>query len=136
MDEWFDTRRVPRSAMPKGKPKGSRKAHGAMMSWGMPVSGPSKLHLRVDNMATIQAIKRGYSQKLAHLTKALALRISFLGDMVQQELIDLQFVPTDKNVADFMTKALQRVKLQEALKMAGLVRVTPVFHAKAAWVKP
>jgi len=54
-------------------------------------------------------------------TKHIEIRYHFLRQCVQSGVIDLQFVPTNENIADAFTKALPRDKFAGFAKQMGLV---------------
>ena len=51
----------------------------------------------------------------------MEMRYHYLQDMVQRCVVDLQFVPTNEQVADVLTKPLVRGKFEGFRKMLGIV---------------
>ena len=66
------------------------------------VPGEVVVH-RTDNSAFLHNIKRGYTERLAYLQKALQLRTSFAYDVNQAGLVQSIHVPTNDNKADHLT---------------------------------
>ena len=82
---------------------------------GYQISGPSLL--RMDNQSAIAVSKNPeHHGKMKHLS----LRLFWLRDAVQDGLIAPSFVSTQDMVADILTKALDRLKVQKFVGMLGL----------------
>ena len=79
---------------------------------------------RTDNQAFLFNIKRGYTERMSFLTRALRLRTSFVHDLNDQDIINTVHVPTDENRADHLTKVLLRLKLNAAMRLTALRDVT------------
>ena len=95
---------------------------------GLMVTIPITAHMnkqsavhRTDNAAFIHNIKRGYTERLAYLSRALKLRTSFAHDVNENGIIASEYVKTDENKADHFTKVLQRLKLSSALESTSLI---------------
>ena len=83
---------------------------------GNGTSGPSVL--RMDNQSAIAVSKNPeHHGKMKHLS----LRLFWLRDAVQDELIAPTFVPAQDMAADVFTKSLDRYKFQKCVRMLGLV---------------
>ena len=54
-------------------------------------------------------------------TKHMEMRYHYVRDMVQRHAVELQFVPTDEQVANMLTKPLVRGKFEGFRKMLGIV---------------
>ena len=54
-------------------------------------------------------------------TKHVQMRYHYVQDMVQGRAVELQFVPTDDQVAVVLTKSLVRGKFEGFWKMLGIV---------------
>ena len=54
-------------------------------------------------------------------TKHMEMRYHYVRDMVQRRVVELQFVPTDEQVGDMLTKPLVRGKFEGFRKMLGIV---------------
>ena len=54
-------------------------------------------------------------------TKHVEMRYHYVRDMVQTRAVELQFVPTDEQVADVLTKSLVRGKFEGFQKMLGIM---------------
>ena len=94
-----------------------------------------------DSEASIAAIKKGYSRKLAYARKTQRVSLSglhelFFGDEVDIEPNDsrtinrLYHVPGKKNPADLFTKGLDTAKHWWCMEAAGLVTFSPDRVAK------
>ena len=71
-----------------------------------------------DNMACMKiANGQGDIRKIRHV----AIKQHFVRDRIEMGAIELEYVPTDKNVADIFTKATTSGKLYGHLKRIGLV---------------
>eukprot|EP00923_Selenidium_pygospionis_P023370 GHVN01040733.1.p1 GENE.GHVN01040733.1~~GHVN01040733.1.p1 ORF type:complete len:145 (+),score=19.19 GHVN01040733.1:431-865(+) len=69
--------------------------------------GPPKQRvpiLRVDNVQCLRALRTGWSQKLAYLSATIGIKISFLHDVVKQQLVEPVYVTSLANRADVGTK--------------------------------
>ena len=71
----------------------------------------------VDNQA---AIALAHNASVNRRNKHIDVRYHFIRQVVQDNLIELEYCPTDEMVADMLTKALGRVKLQKFVKCSGL----------------
>ena len=54
-------------------------------------------------------------------TKHMEMRYHYVRDMVQRRAMELQFVPTDEQVADVLMKPLVQGKFEGFRKMLGIV---------------
>ncbi len=63
-----------------------------------------------DNTSAIKQAKSTESTALKHLVK---LHLHYIRQEVQRKLIDIVWIPTDKQLGDFFTKALGPVKFLE-----------------------
>ena len=73
----------------------------------------SAVTIYVDNQSAIKLAKHSMVRPR---TKHIHMRFHWLREQVQAGLINLVYVPTDKNVADMFTKNLGRIKLQTFLQ--------------------
>jgi hypothetical protein len=80
-------------------------------------SEPVKLNLQVDNQPTIRRIKKDGS---SGAQKAVDVRFHALKDSWKNDTMALQYVPTQENPADLMTKALGRQELLHKRGLCGL----------------
>jgi hypothetical protein len=76
--------------------------------------------LRVDNKSAI-ALAR--NPVFHDRSKHIQIRYHFIRQCVENGDIDIQFVRTDGQLSDIMTKALGRVRLQELRQHIGMVKV-------------
>ena len=68
-----------------------------------------KLRIKSDSQPTIDTIR---NQKLLKGNKHCARRYHFVKGYVEREDIELEYVPTDQNIADLYTKPLARSKFE------------------------
>ena len=61
------------------------------------------MKLMEDNMATMELIRNG---KLSQRTKHIDIRAHFIRDVYEAGKVDVQYCPSDKNLADGFTKSL------------------------------
>jgi hypothetical protein len=57
--------------------------------------------------------------------KNIEIRYHFICDMVQRGALRLQYISTDEQVADVLTKPLSRVKFEHFQDKLGIVRKDP-----------
>lgn len=79
-----------------------------------------KLYARGDNRAANGALKRGWAQGIAYLSRAINLRLATISDLITAKVVDLEWVCSAENRADMFTKALGRLLLGAACAMIGL----------------
>ena len=89
-----------------------------MMQLKVKVGLPLKIF--VDNKSAIQILKNPVSH---YRTKHMGIQTQFVRELVEDEIFEFQYVPTELQVADVLTKALAPVKMEKALKMLGLVEI-------------
>jgi hypothetical protein len=58
-------------------------------------------------------------------SKHIEIRYHFIRDMVQRGALKLQYISTDEQVADVLTKPLSRVKFEHFRDKLGIVRKDP-----------
>ena len=92
------------------------------------ISGPSDLH--TDNMA---ARHLSYNPEFHRRTKHIERRHFYVRDMVENQELQVPFVPTAENPADFFTKPLDKKKFHYF--RAKLMNESPVSRLSAAMVK-
>ena len=73
-----------------------------------------------DSQSCIALLK---NQRFSHRTKHFDTRFHFLKDHVTKENIRLEYVPTNENTADLMTKPLGGIKTEYLRGKAGLIEV-------------
>eukprot|EP00439_Symbiodinium_sp_Y106_P003270 s2292_g1.t1 len=72
--------------------------------------------LMVDNTAAVTLATGGGSQRTRHLR----VRSAFIRDMIDREEIEVLHCPGDLQLADCLTKALLKARLEELCKLLGL----------------
>ncbi|KMQ86152.1 retrovirus-related pol polyprotein from transposon tnt 1-94 [Lasius niger] len=63
-----------------------------------------------DNQSAIKMVK---SKEFRNRTKHINTKYHFVNDLVEKEVVDLQYCPTEEMTADMLTKPLQSVKLRK-----------------------
>jgi hypothetical protein len=80
------------------------------------VPTPVPIQMGVDNTA---AIALSHNSVLHSRTKHTALHMHFVHEKVQEEKIRVTYIPTEEQVADYLTKAVPLVILQKCIAGAG-----------------
>jgi len=73
-----------------------------------------------DNQAAISISKQG---SFHGRTKHIELRFHWLRDQVEAKKLELEYVSTEDNVADLMTKAVPKDKHKRMVELIGLKEV-------------
>ena len=76
--------------------------------------------LRVDNKSTISLIKNPVHHDRG---KHIDTRFHLIREYVQGRLIEVEFIRTDEQLGDVLTKALPRVKFQQFCEKIGLLQI-------------
>ena len=76
--------------------------------------------LKEDNEACIKILISGYSLAMRHIERTHKYNLSQASEILRLEGFQLEYCPTDKQLGDFLTKALDKNGLQRALLLAGL----------------
>ena len=79
------------------------------------------MRIMVDNTSAIEILKNPVSH---FRTKHMGIQTQFVRELVEEEIIEFRYVPTELQVADSLTKALSPAKMEEARKFLGLVELT------------
>ncbi len=85
-----------------------------------------------DNLASLRIVERGYSDKVSFLGRALDLRIGFLSDLVELSLVRFEHVVSKRNLANILTKVLEKNQLQTERTMSCVVTLEPGMVARVA----
>ena len=80
-------------------------------------TGGGPITINCDNQGAIALAK---DNKFHSRTKHIDLRYHFIREAVEDEKIVVNYVPTDENVSDALTKALPRPKFTRFIEMLGL----------------
>ena len=78
--------------------------------------------LKVDNKSAISLAKNPVFHERS---KHIELKYHFIRECVETKKIELEFVPTELQLADMLTKPLGRVRLAELRSRVGMVEVPP-----------
>ena len=78
--------------------------------------------LKVDNKSTISLAKNPVFHERS---KHIEVKYHFIRDCVETKKVELEFVRTDHQLADMLTKPLGRVRLAELRTSIGMVEVSP-----------
>ena len=73
--------------------------------------------LRADNQGTIQLSN---NNKFHTHTKHINVRYHFIREALENKLLEIKYVPTDKNIADIFTKPLSRPLVKKFREMLVL----------------
>ena len=76
-----------------------------------------------DNSATITVVNTGYSPQLRYMAKHHRISLGLVHEMCEHDDVDLEYIETNKQKGDLMTKGLQRPKHEPAMHMVGLYPV-------------
>ena len=77
-------------------------------SLGLDIDGP--ILLQGNNQG---AIKLAQNTITHSRSKHIDIRHHFVRDLVEREVVQLQYISTDQNIADILTKALGRLKFNQ-----------------------
>ena len=80
------------------------------------------MRLKVDNKSAISLAK---NPVMHDRSKHIELRYHFIRDCVETKKIELEYVATEFQLADMLTKPLGRVRLQQLLSSIGMIEATP-----------
>ena len=75
-----------------------------------------------DNTATIQVIAAGYSPKLRSMNRTHRISVAALSEAVERNLIKVEHIESKQQLADLLTKALNK---QVFLHLRNLVGLKP-----------
>jgi hypothetical protein len=84
---------------------------------------PSNISVYVNNKAAIDLEKSETSQ-IGFCTKHMDMRLHFVREHVQSNLINLIYMKSNENPADFLTKAVGRCTIRRSLKVLGTFNST------------
>ena len=79
-----------------------------------------KLRVKEDNQATIKIFKKGFSPKLTHVSRTHKINLGTAYEAFADLGVELEYVETDKQVADIFTKDLGPCKWPNALALIGI----------------
>jgi hypothetical protein len=87
-----------------------------LKEFGYPQDGPTTLY--EDNTGAISFAKNPIAHKR---TKHIGIQFHFIRELLESRQIFLLYIPTTDQLADFLTKALGRVKFEENVRRLGLL---------------
>ena len=104
-------------------------AHVGLKSGGLPMQSVvnifnvknSRIELRIDNNAAVRHVVKSPSDSVFFTLKAVNARHALLRDSHKAGLFNCTRVPTHLNRSDLGTKALGKLELERARRMAGLI---------------
>lgn len=79
------------------------------------------IKIQADNQSAIKMIS---NQKFSNSTKHIDTKFHFIKDISNQGLINIQYCPSELNIADMLTKALGGTKLKDLRSRGGLSSIT------------
>ena len=92
------------------------------------------LPLFVDNQS---AIKLAHNPEFHNRSKHIDVKYHFTRNLIQQGDISVDYVPTDKQAADCLTKPLLKTKFEEMKQLIGInANVEPKINHTALYSKP
>ena len=77
----------------------------------------------VDNSSVISNAKRGVNDTSGPTAKALNLRMGLLKDLIQFELITVEYVASKENRSNIFTKCLGRLDLERERELCGVEQI-------------
>ena len=77
------------------------------------------LRVKEDNQATIKVLKKGYSQKLAHVKRTHKVNLGSVHEGIEEHGVQLEYVESAKQAADIFTKDLTPAKWPNAIWLLG-----------------
>jgi hypothetical protein len=80
---------------------------------------PSNIPVFIDNKAAIDLARSETSQN-GFRTKHMDIRLHFVREHVQSNLLNLIYIKSNENPADFLTKAVGRCTIRRSLKVLGI----------------
>ena len=82
-----------------------------------------------DNTSTVSVLEKGYSQKLAHLTRTHRVNLHWLAEVCASQGIHVGHIGTDDQAGDIFTKAFtDPIKWDTLCKLVGMYE-TNVFRS-------
>jgi hypothetical protein len=83
------------------------------------LQSPSQMVVYVDNKAAIDLANSETAQN-GFRTKHMSIRLHFVREHVQSDLLKLIYIKSNENPADFLTKAVGRCTIKRSLKVLGV----------------
>lgn len=81
---------------------------------------PEMAILKVDNKSAISVCK---NPVFHDRSKHIDTRYHFIRQCIEEKKVEVEFISTDEQVADILTKPLARIKFQEFRNKAGVVQI-------------
>ena len=81
------------------------------------------IRIWVDNKSAIEILK---NPVCLFRTKHMGIQTQFVRELVEDEILEFQYVPTAMQAADSLTKALTPAKMEEGRKQLGLVEIIQI----------
>ena len=88
--------------------------------WSLLLDRRVLLKLKEDNTATIRIIETGYSSQLRYISKTQRVSIGFVHEACSAEDVLLEYIDTNLQKGDFLTKGLDQLKIKSACLMVGI----------------
>lgn len=86
-----------------------------IQDFGIEIDGP--ITIKTDSQSAMALIN---SPKTTNRSKHIDIRYHFIKDMVQQKKFNLEYVSTEDNVADMLTKPLGSIRIARLRTLAGI----------------
>lgn len=81
----------------------------------------TKIVLNCDNQSAMSIAENiGYNPR----TKHISIRYHFIREIIKTGKLQLQYIPTNNQTADVMTKGLQRIKHKQMCELLNLIKLS------------
>jgi hypothetical protein len=77
-----------------------------------------KFPIYTDNNGALQLAQNPSFYKR---TKHIAVKYHYIRDLINKGIVDLYYIPSKDQKADGLTKALQRIKLEDFIKLINMI---------------
>jgi ribosome maturation protein Sdo1 len=78
-----------------------------------------------DNTSTIEIVKK---KRIDGRTKHVEIKTHYISDMIKEGKIDIQYLKSENQLADTLTKPLGKIKFQKFRKGLGVVDLSENHH--------
>ncbi|KYM94367.1 Copia protein [Cyphomyrmex costatus] len=76
--------------------------------------------LRVDNASAIKLMKNpGFHKRSKHID----VRFHYVRERVQEQQLKIEYIPSEEQVADILTKPVPRVRNERLRRMLGMINI-------------
>ena len=78
----------------------------------------------MDNTAAIALTQNPENHRR---TKHIGMRFHLIRDLVEKNIVEVEYVNTNEQIADFLTKPLSRTKLEYFREKSGVKDISEIF---------